>query len=80
LAGIALGRGGGYCCAGDFELKSEIYPLLQPGDQVSFDHPSLGRLFLPVLEVMGLDFIRMNIPGADDDIWDFHDERIGPPF
>ena len=61
-------------------MKTEIYPNLQPGDLFAFDHPSQGRLLLPVLEVIGLDFIRVNIPGADDDILDFHDARIGPPF
>jgi hypothetical protein len=61
-------------------MKTEIYPLLQPGDLIAFDHPSLGRLSLPVLEIIGLDFIRVNIPGAVDDIWDFHDDRIGPPL
>ena len=61
-------------------MKDEIYLLLQPGDLIDFDHPSLGRLSLPVLEIIGLDFIRLNIPGADDEIWDFHDDCIGPPF
>ena len=61
-------------------MKTEIYPLLQPGHLIAFDHPSLGRLLLPVLEVIGLDFIRVDIPGGTDDIWDFHDDRIGPPF
>ena len=62
------------------KLKAEVYQLLGPGHLIAFDPPSQGRLLLPVLEVMGLDFVRVNIPGADDDIWDFHDDRIGPPF
>ena len=61
-------------------MKADIYPLLQPGHLIAFDHPSQGRLLLPVLEVMGRNFIRVDIPRESDDILDFHDARIGPPF